>query len=1052
MINRLIEFCLKNKYPVLLLTALMVGWGISAISRIPLDAIPDLSDTQVIVFTEWPGRSPDLVEDQISYPIISSLLAAPKVKTVRGYSMFGMSFIYVLFEDGTDIYWARSRVLEYMSKIQGQLPFGVIPTLGPDATGIGWVYQYVLEDTSGKRDLAELRGFQDWYLRYWLESVEGVAEVASVGGFQKQYQITIDPHKLLANNFTLKHIVMRIRQNNNDVGGRVVEMNGREYFVRGRGYIKNLDDIRNIGLGVDNKGTPIYLKDIATVSFGPDIRRGAAEFNGMGEVVGGIVIMRYGENALKVINRVKEKIKDIEPSLPDGVKIRMVYDRSGIILKAIKTLTKTLSEEGLVVAIVIFIFLLHWRGALVAVITLPVAVLIAFIPMYYLGLSSNIMSLGGIAIAIGAMVDAAVVLVENVNKKLEHYQHTDRPMLSILTEATQEVGKPIFFSLLVITVSFLPIFTLEAQEGKLFKPLAYTKTFAMFFAAMVSVTLAPALLSLLSKRNVKPETANPINRWLINLYQPIAHTVLKYRKTTLLVALGVLLAAVPLFLRLGSEFMPPLNEGSILYMPTTLPGISIAEAKKMLHVQDKILKSFPEVDTVFGKVGRAKTATDPAPLSMVETTVMLKDKKHWRKGMTWKKLIREMDKAMKFPGWTNAWTMPIKGRIDMLTTGIRTPVGIKIFGPELKHIEHIGMQLETVMKKIKGTRSVYAERVTGGYFIDFEPKRREIARYGLTIQDVEQVIETAIGGMNIGSTIEGPERYKINVRYPRELRDNLDSLRKVYVPTPGGAQIPMEQLADIRIKTGPPMIKNENGSITGWVFVDIDESRDIGSYVEAAKKRVRAELDLPAGYHLFWTGQYEFMQRVKQKLRIVVPVTLIIIFLLIYFNFKSFTETLIILLTVPFALVGSVLLISILGYNMSIAVWVGIIALAGVAAETGIVMLVYLNAAYRKAKNDGHLKTMTDLTATVIAGSVMRVRPIIMTVATTIIALLPLMWSQGEGADVMKRIAAPMVGGLITAVVLTLIIIPVIYSLWKERELHRLLIKAPATMRKNRTR
>lgn len=1035
MIDKLIEYSLKNKYLILLFTGLAVVWGIYAISHISLDAIPDLSDTQVIVFTDWPGRSPDLVEDQVSYPIISSLLAAPKVKTVRGYSMFGLSFVYVLFEDGTDIYWARSRVLEYMNKIQGQLPAGVIPTLGPDATGIGWVYEYALDDESGKHDLSELRSFQDWYLRYWLESVPGVAEVASIGGYEKQYQITVDPDQLLAHHLSLKHVIMSIRQGNNDVGGRVVEMSGREYFIRGRGYIKNLDDIRMIGLGHDKDGTPVYLKDVAKVAFGPELRRGAADLDGKGETVGGIVVMRYGENALKVINRVKAKLRDVQGSLPKGVKIKTVYDRSGIIHKSIKTLTHTLIEEGLVVALIIFIFLLQWRSSLVAIIILPVAVLISFIPMYYMGLSSNIMSLGGIAIAIGAMVDAAVVLVENVNKKLEHFGPTDRPLPDILLEATQEVGKPVFFSLLVITVSFLPIFTLEAQEGLLFKPLAFTKSFAMFFAALVSVTLAPALLSLVSKRKVKPEQANPLNRFLISVYHPVANVVLKYRKATLLAALGILLAAVPLFLRLGSEFMPPLNEGSILYMPTTLPGIAISEAKRMLHMQDKLLKSFPEVKSVFGKAGRANTATDPAPLSMVETTIMLKDKKQWRRGMTWKKLIHEMDQAVKMPGWTNAWTMPIKGRIDMLTTGIRTPVGIKIFGPDLKEIERIGTQLESILQKVPGTRSVYAERVTGGYFVDFTPKRREIARYGLSIQDVEQVIESSIGGMDIGHTVEGPARYSINVRYPRELRDNVESLKKVYVTTDSGAQIPMEQLADINITTGPPVIKDENGSITGWVYVDINENQDIGGYVKEAKRRVAEKLEMPTGYHLFWTGQYEFMQRVAKKLRVVVPITLILISLLIYFNFRSFKETLIILLSVPFSLVGSVLLLFGLGYNMSIAVWVGIIALAGVATETGIVMLVYLNETYHRRLREGTLKTWTDLKQAVIEGSVMRVRPIIMTMATAVIALLPLMWSQGAGADVMKRIAAPIVGGLITSVALSLIIIPVIYSMWKQREL-----------------
>ncbi|MBN1595196.1 efflux RND transporter permease subunit [candidate division FCPU426 bacterium] len=1036
MINQLIEYSLKNKYIVLLFTGLAVLWGMYALTHISLDAVPDLSDTQVIVFSEWPGRSPDLVEDQISYPIISTLLAAPKVKTVRGYSMFGMSFVYVIFKDGTDIYWARSRILEYLSKLQEKLPEGVTPTLGPDATGVGWVYQYALEDTSGKNDLYQLRAFQDWYLRYWLESIEGVAEVASVGGFEKQYQITLDPHQLLSRNLTLRHVVEQIRQNNNDVGGRVVEMSGREYFVRGRGYIKSLDDIRLIGLGVDDKGTPVYLKDVAQVSLGPEIRRGAADLDGRGEAVGGIVVMRYGENALRVIERVKKRLQEIQPSLPAGVKVRTVYDRSGIIKRSIATLTHTLFEEGLMVALVILLFLLQWRGALVAVVILPVAVLISFIPMYYLGISSNIMSLGGIAIAIGAMVDAAIVLVENVNKKLEKYQQAKKPLLDILIEATGEVGKPVFFSLLVITVSFLPIFTLEAQEGKLFKPLAYTKTFTMFFAALVSITLAPALLSLLTRRKAPREEDNPINRWLIGLYLPAVRWALEHSRLVLGAALGLLLLTVPLFLRLGAEFMPPLNEGSILYMPTTLPGISIAEAKRMLTLQDRIIKTFPEVESVFGKVGRAKTATDPAPLSMVETTIMLKDKKRWRQGMTWKKLISELDQAVKFPGWTNAWTMPIKGRIDMLTTGIRTPVGIKVFGPDLRRIEEIGITLENILQTtVPGTRSVYFERVTGGYFIDFKPRRKEIARYGLSMDDVFQMIETAIGGMPITVTVEGPERYAVNVRYSRELRDHVEKLKKVYVPTPAGAQIPVEQLAEIQVKTGPPMIKDENGSLSGWVYVDIEEARDIGGYVRDAKQAVRQQLALPAGYRLSWTGQYEFMQRVRKRLQWVVPVTLVVIFLLIYFNFKSVTETFIILLSVPFALIGGIMLMALLKYNLSIAVWVGIIALLGVAAETGIIMLVYLNESYNRYKQAGRLKTKADLLQAVIEGSVMRVRPKVMTVATTLIGLLPLMWSTGTGADVTKRIAAPMVGGLITSTILTLVIIPVVFNQWKARKL-----------------
>ncbi len=1033
MIEKIIEYSIRNKYIIFLFASLAVLWGMYSLTHVALDAIPDLSDTQVIIFTQWPGRSPDLVEDQVSYPIISNLLAAPKVKTVRGYSMFGMSFVYVLFDDNTNIYWARSRILEYLDKIRAQLPEGVVPTLGPDATGVGWIYQYVLDDESGKHNLADLRSFQDWHLRYWLESVEGVAEVASIGGFEKQYQITIDPDKLQAYHLSLKQIISRIRQNNNDVGGQVLEMSGHEYFIRGRGYIKKMEDIRAINLGADAQGTPILLKDVAHVAVGPVSRRGAADYNGKGEAVGGIVVMRFGENALRVIERVKAKLKDIAGSLPQGVKIKTVYDRSGIIKQSMATLTRTLVEEGIVVALIIFIFLLQWRASLVAVLTLPVAVLIAFIPMYYMGISSNIMSLGGIAIAIGAMVDAAIVIVENVTKKMERYQESGKSKLEILMEATKEVGKPIFFSLLVITVSFLPIFSLEAQEGKLFKPLAFTKSFAMFFAALVSITLAPALLTLFKMPRVKPEEANPINRGLIRIYLPVVRTVLKYRKITLVVALGSVLLAVPLMFRLGSEFMPPLNEGSILYMPTTLPGIAIDQAKAILQKQDKIIKSFPEVASVFGKVGRAETATDPAPLSMVETTVMLKDKKDWPHGMTWKKLIAQLDRKMQFPGWTNAWTMPIKGRIDMLTTGIRTPVGIKIMGPDLGTIEKIGTALEHTLHTVKGTRSVYAERVTGGYFVDIVPRRPALAHYGLTIDDVGHVIETAIGGMPIGTTVEGPERYTINVRYARDFRNNVAQLRRVLVSTPSGANIPLEEVADISVSTGPPVIKNENGSISGWVYVDLEGNQDVGSYVAAAKQKVAQEVTLPAGYILNWTGQYEFMQRVSKRLRLVIPLTLLAVFLLIYFNFKSFSETFIIMASLPFALIGSVVMLNVLGYNMSVAVWIGMIALIGVAAETGIVMLVYLDESYERHRQEGRLTNRGDLFAAVIEGSVMRVRPKVMTVATTIIGLLPLMWSTGQGADVMKRIAAPMVGGLISSMLLTLLIIPAVYSLWKER-------------------
>ncbi len=1034
MLGKLVELAAKNKFVVVLFTAFAVVWGIWAVTRVPLDAIPDLSDVQVIVFTEWPGRSPDLVEDQITYPLVSSMLAAPRVKVVRGYSFFGLSFVNVIFHDGTDMYWARSRVLEYLSQARGKLPDGVTPALGPDATGVGWVFQYALVDKSGRNDLAALRAFQDWHLKYWLESVPGVAEVASVGGFEKTYQVKVDPNKLASYGIPLGKVVAAIRSSNEDVGGRVVELSGKEYMVRGRGYVGSLEDVENITVGADERGVPILIKNLGVVTYGPNMRRGIAELDGEGEVVGGIVVMRYGENALDVINRVKEKIEDVKPALPPGVEIVTTYDRSDLIKESIRTLVEKLLEEFLIVSLVCIVFLFHFRSSLVAIIMLPAAIIVSFIPMFYIGLTSNIMSLGGIAIAVGVMVDAAVVMVENAHKRLEQSPDADRR--GVIVAAAQEMGKPLFFSLLVITVSFLPVFTLEAQEGRLFKPLAFTKTFAMFFAAFLSVTLVPVLMAWLIRGKIRPEHKNPISRVLIRAYKPAVDFALRFRRAVIAGALLVILISIPAFLLLGSEFMPPLYEGSILYMPTTLPGIGPTTAGRLLQVQDKLFKTFPEVDTVFGKIGRADTATDPAPMSMVETTVTLKPKREWREGMTYQKLIREMDASFAFPGVTDAWTMPIKARIDMLTTGIKTPVGIKVFGPDLDGIAEQTQHIEAILKDVPGTRSVYAERVTGGYYLDITPKREAIARYGLTVEEVEKVVETAIGGMNVDRTVEGRERFGINVRYFQDYRGDPESIKRVLVPTPAGPPVPLGQLADVELTTGPPVIKDENGSLSGWIYVDV-EGRSVGSYVHDAKRAVEEKLTAKPGYHVLWTGQYEAMERVRQRLVFVLPVTLAIIFVLLYFNFRSATESLIVLLSVPFSLVGAIWLMFILGYNMSIAVWVGIIALAGVAAETGVVMIVYLDDAYDRRRAEGRLRTLDDLREAVVEGAVQRVRPKVMVVSAIIMGLLPIMWSAGAGADVMKRIATPVVGGMVTSTILTLVVIPAVYMLWRGRGLPR---------------
>ncbi len=1036
MIEKIIEYSAKNQFLTITMIFFLAAWGLWAMRNTPLDAIPDLSDVQVIVFTEWPGRSPDIIEDQITYPIITTMISAPQVKFVRGQSFFGLSFVYVIFEDGTDLYWARSRILEYMNQVSGKLPEGVTPTLGPDATGVGWVFQYALVDETGENDLAELRTFQDWYLRYWLESVPGVAEVASVGGFEKQYQVEIDPNKLIAYKIPLADVITAIRRSNNDVGGRVVEFAATEYFVRGRGYIKSVEDIEMIPLRTSAQGTPVYIRDVANVQLGPDMRRGLAELDGKGETVGGIVVMRYGGNALKVIEGVKQKLEEIKPSLPKGVEIVTTYDRSELILSAVGTLKQKLLEEGLIVSIIIILFLFHFRSALTPILTIPLAVLMAFIPLYYMNLSSNIMSLGGIAIAIGVMVDASIVLVENVHKRLEKWQDGGEKgsRSEVVIDAMKEVGKPIFFAILVITVSFLPVFTLEAQEGRLFKPLAFTKTFSLLFSAILAITLTPALIVLLIKGKVRSEDKNPVSRALIWFYNPFVIFALRFRKTVIFSAIAVLLLTLIPFSRLGSEFMPPLNEGTILFMPTAVPGMSITEAAKILQTQDKMLMQFPEVERVFGKIGRSSSALDSAPLSMVETIVTLKPKEEWRKGITWDKLLAEMNQAMKFPGMANIFWMPIQTRTEMLSTGFRSNLGIKIFGPDLNKIEEIGIQIETLLSELPGTRSAFAERATGGYFIDFDIDRSLAAKYGFTVGDVEDIIETAIGGKNISHTVEGQERYPINVRYQRGFRSDIEELKRVLVSTPGGAQVPISLLADISFTTGPPQIRNENGQIVGYVFVDV-QGKDYEGYVEKAKEVISERLDLPPGYFLEWAGQYEYLQRVRNKLKIMIPLTLALIFLLLYINFRSVIETIIILLSVPFALVGSIWLLYLLNYNLSVAVWVGMIALAGLAAQTGVMMIIYLDAEHDRWKSEGKLRSLEDLKELIIEGAVKRVRPKMMTVMSTTMGLLPLMWSIGTGADMMKRIAAPMIGGLITSTVLTLVIIPVVYLIWKGRGL-----------------
>ncbi len=1037
-IQRLIGASAKNPFLTILLVAVAALWGYYSLRQIPLDAIPDLSDPQVIVFTEWPGRSPDLVEDQITYPLSTTLLAAPNVKFVRGQSFMGLSFIFVIFEDGTDIYWARSRVLEYLNTAQGRLPEGVTSTLGPDATGVGWVFQYALVDKTGENDLSDLRTLQDWYVRYWLESVEGVAEVASVGGFVKQYQVNLDPNKLLAFGISVNQVVKAVRRSNNDVGGRVLEIAGHEHFIRGRGYIQSTEDLENIPLRVSGRGVPVLLREVATVQLGPDMRRGLAELNGEGEAVGGIVVMRYGENALSVINAVKKRIAEIEHSLPEGVELVITYDRSEFILRAIDTLRKTLIEEMIVVSLVISLFLLHARSALVAIITLPVAVLLAFIPMLGQNLTANIMSLGGIAVAIGAMVDASIIIIENVHRQLAAWEEGGRQggRTDVVIGAMKEVGPSIFFSLLVITVSFLPVFTLQVTEGRLFSPLAFTKTYSIGFAALLAVTLTPALAVLLVRGRIRAEEANPLNRWLIAAYTPVVRQVVRHRFLVIIAAILAMVTTVPIFFRLGSEFMPPLNEGTILYMPTALPGMSITEASSVLQSMNRELRKFPEVQSVFGKIGRARTATDPAPLSMVETVIVLKPKSEWRPGMTWDGIIAEMDQTLRYPGMPNIWWMPIQTRTEMLSTGIRSALGIKVFGPDLATIEEVGVQIERVLlddpRTKPNTRSAFAERVTGGYFIDFHINRLEAARHGLTVGDVGDVIMLAIGGTNIDQTVEGRERYPINVRYAREFRDDLEMLKRILVSTPTGARIPISQVADLEMTNGPPMIRSEDGQLVGFVFVDV-AGRGIADYVDDARTVVAEQITLPAGYRLEWAGQFQYFERAKARLKLVVPVTLLIVVFLIYFNTKSATEVGIVLLAVPFSLIGAVWLLYLLDYNLSVAVWMGMIALGGLDAETGIVMLLYLKLAHEKRRKEGRLRTAGDLEEAIVDGAARRIRPKLMTVLTTFIGLLPLMWSTGTGADVMSRIAAPMVGGLTTSFLLELTVYPAVFAVWKGR-------------------
>ena len=1077
-IQRVIGFCAVNRYLTLMGVAVLCVLAVYTFQEIRLDALPDLSDTQVIVYSKW-DRSPDIIEDQVTYPIVAALLGAPKVKAIRGFSDFGFSYVYVIFQDGTDIYWARSRVLEYLSKIQSRLPKGVQTELGPDATGVGWVYQYALVDRSGTHSLDQLRSYQDWTLRYALQSVPGVSEVASIGGFQKQYQVTVDPNKLASYGIPLTMVTEAIRMSNNEVGGRLIEFAGAEYMVRARGYTKKPSDLENVVVKTGAGGAPVLLKDIGHVAFGPEIRRGVSDLDGLGDHVGGIVVMRHGENALNVIERVKARMKELEPSMPKGVEFVPTYDRSDLIHRAIGTLKHELIVEMVIVALVILLFLWHAPSAMVPIITIPVSVLLSFIPLYYMGVTVNIMSIAGIAISIGVLVDGAIVEVENAYNKIYHWDAGGRKgdFHDIRLEALKEVGPSVFFSLLVIAVAFLPVFTLVDQEGRLFKPLAYSKNLAMALAALLAITLNPAqrmMFARIDPYTFKPkflaklathafvgkyysEERHPISRVLFRIYEPACRFVLRRPKTVIAAALVAMAVSVPVYFKLGSEFMPPLNEGTMLYMPTTLPGLSVAQAQDLMVRMDKLLKSFPEVERVFGKAGRADTSTDPAPFSMMETTVVLKDPSQWTPKerwysslapdflkpvfrpiwpdrISWDELVAKMDAVVRFPGVTNAWTMPIKARIDMLTTGVRTPIGIKVYGSDFAEIQRIGEHLEHVMKDIPGTRSVFAERVTGGYFVDIEPKRDQLARYGLTIEKLQDVIMSAIGGENITTTIEGRERYAVNLRYPRELREDLDRLGRVLVPVGMGAQVPIAQLADVKMLQGPAMIRDENGFLAGYVYVDI-AGRDVGGYVEEAKKVVASKVSLKPGYVLQWSGQYENMIRVRERLKMVIPVTLVLIFVLLYMNTRSAFKASIVMLAVPFSAIGAIWLFYLLGYNVSIAAWVGMIALMGLDAETGVFMMLFLDLSYDDAKKRGLLRNLAELDEAIIHGAVKRVRPKMMTVAAAFMGLLPIMWSTSAGADVMKRIAAPMLGGLVTSFILELLVYPAIYKMWKQREL-----------------
>jgi Cu(I)/Ag(I) efflux system membrane protein CusA/SilA len=1091
MTRALIRWSARNRWIVLLASAVLVLFAAYALRSIPVDAIPDLSDAQVIVYSRW-DRSPDIVEDQVTYPIITSLLGAPRVKSIRGFSDFGFSYVYVIFEDHTDIYWARSRVVEYLSRIQPLLPEGVRTELGPDATGVGWVFQYALVDDSGRQSLADLRTFQDWTLRYRLQSVPGVAEVATYGGFQKQYQITVDPNKLKAYGLGMMDVTRAVRQSNNEAGGRLVEMGGKEYMVRGRGYVRSTTDLEQTVLKANAQGTPVLMRDVADVAVGPEIRRGVGDLNGLGDTVGGIVVMRHGENARAVIARVRERLEELKPSLPPGVRIVTTYDRSDLIQRAIDTLKHELLLQMAIVSVVILIFLWHLPSAIVPILTIPISVLLAFIPMYFLGISSNLMSLAGIAISIGVLVDGAIVEVENAYKKLELWIAAGREgdFHAVRLEALMEVGPSVFFSLLLIAVAFLPVFTLVDQEGRLFRPLAWTKTLAMLMASLLALTLDPAMRMLFTRMDwvhfrprwlsflwnqltvgrYYPEERHPVSRVLFAAYEPACRLVLRWPKATIAVALALVAASVPAYLQLGHEFMPPLNEGTLLYMPTTLPGISVSEASRLLQLQDGILKQFPEVISVHGKAGRAETSTDPAPFSMMETVVQLKPdsewrpkprwysswspewlkdlvlRRIWRDRISWDDLVSEMDRALRLPGQTNAWTMPIRNRIDMLTTGIRTPVGVKIYGADLAEVERVGTQVESAVRDVRGTRSAFAERAAGGYFVDFDLRRDEMARYGVSVADVQDVILSAIGGENVTQTIEGRARFPVNVRYPRDLRQDVETLGRVLVMTPSGAQVPLDQLADLRTVTGPSMIRNENGMLVGYVYVDI-AGRDVGGYVADAKAAVARAVKLPPGYSLEWSGQYENMQRVRERLKVVVPATIFVILFLLYANTKSLAKTLIVVLAVPFSLVGAVWLLWALGYNVSIAVWVGMIALMGLDAETGVFMLLFLDLAYEDAKRKGLMRSLGELHEAIIHGAVKRLRPKMMTVTAAMIGLMPIMWSIGTGADVMKRVAAPMVGGLATSFLLELLVYPPIYLLWKwHAEVRRAAAMQPAEM------